>query len=429
MHGPNAPSPAASLVARHPRLPAILLALVPIGLAAAWVWLRLGDGPIHSFRYWCLLFSMASVLVAVQGATGWACCRMPDRRIGRWCGVMTGVGFSLMLLIGLYLVAQGLCWIVNEGQAARFERTGTHSDGDIYRFSRVLGYMPRPDSEAGARFVVDGEEVFDYHYKTDHFSRRVVAAQAGDNRGRDRALLFFGGSYTFGEGVNDGETMPDRMAELLPGVSMYNYGFSGYGPHHMLARLESMNTRSEIPEPTVAAVYTFIPHHVRRVIGAFSVMPWSRHAPYYVLTPSGEAAKRGSFQGERPWRTGLYELLKGDHVLQRFPVDIPYRVGKSDMELTAAIIARSAAVFAQKFDSTHFYVLLYPRNATENFDGSAMRRMLEARGLHVLDYTDLLPGPLEDHYYLPHDSHPKPETHAAVAEKLARDLAFLQGEE
>ena len=47
-----------------------------------------------------------------------------------------------------------------------------------------------------------------------------------------------GCSVTFGLWVNDDETMP-YVAQYASHYRPYNYGVSGYGPHHMLAQLQS----------------------------------------------------------------------------------------------------------------------------------------------------------------------------------------------
>ena len=57
--------------------------------------------------------------------------------------------------------------------------------------------------------------------------------------------LFFGGSFTFGTGVEDDEALPYVAGILSEGkYRVYNFGYRGYGPHQMLAALES-GLRSE----------------------------------------------------------------------------------------------------------------------------------------------------------------------------------------
>lgn len=410
-----------ALARKIPSLPRLCLLMIAAGAMGAYGWFRLGQGRLHSFAYVCAWLSAFSVMIALLGLTTWLQTRRPMRshRLARSSGLL----FALSIFTALYLLAQGTCGWLTSRQEARTVREGTHSVGASYQSSRILGHMPRRNVSAGARLMVDGEEIFSYTYHTDNFRRRITP-DGESVTSRHHALIFFGDSYTFGEGVNDDETLPNCVAKEAPNWAVYNYAFSGYGPNHMLARLESLDTRSEVPESEVTGIYVFIPNHVRRVIGAFSVISWSRHSPWYILGDDGLPRRLGSFQGERAGLTGWYDFLKGDYVIQYLGIDLPPRLTEGHHALTAAVIERSAAAFEESFQGGRFYVVLYPATPDDEFPASEMGERLRARGLQVLDYTQLLPEPAERHFFLPFDSHPRPEAHALVAAQLARDLGL-----
>lgn len=391
------------------------------GVVGAYGWLRLGQGRLHSFEYVCAWLSALSVLMALLGLSVWLQIKSLTARPFLACA--TGMLVALSILTSLYLAAQGVCGWRYSREEARSVREGTHSVGASYQSSHILGHMPRRNVSSGARLIVDGKEVFNYTYHTDDFRRRITPDGASDTL-QGHALVFFGDSYTFGEGVNDDETLPNFVAKAAPDLAVYNYAFSGYGPNHMLARLESLDTRSEVPEAEVTGVYVFIPNHVRRVIGSFSVISWSRHSPWYVLGDDGLPRRLGSFQGERAGLTGWYDFLKGDYVIQYLGLDLPLRLAEPHHALTAAIIERSSVAFAKEFQGGKFYVVLYPATPGDEFPASQMGERLRARGLAVLDYTQLLPEPPESHFFLPFDSHPRPSAHALVAAQLAADLGI-----
>lgn len=393
------------------------------GIMGAYGWYRLGHGRLHSLEYVCVWLSTLSVLVALLGLATWLQTRSQWRR--PWLARATGTLFALSILVVLFLVAQGVCGWLNQRKAARSIREGTHSEGTSYRSSRILGHTPRPNVTSGARLTVDGEVIFDYTYHTDAFRRRITPDSVSDSP-RDKAVVFFGDSYTFGEGVNDDETLPNQVARLRPDLAVYNYAFSGYGPNHMLARLEAMNTRAEVPEPRVVGVYVFIPNHVRRVIGAFSVISWSRHSPYYLLGEDGFPTRLGSFQGERSRLTRWYDFLQGDQVFKYLALDLPPWLSDKHHVLTEEIIARAAERFSTQFEGSELVVVLYPSSPEDEFSARETGKRLSMRGMRVLDYTDLLPEPAEAHFYLPWDSHPRPSAHALVAARLAADLPLSE---
>lgn len=411
------------LARKFPWLPKVCLLLSATGTVSAYGWFRLGHGRLHAFEYQCVWLSALSVLMALLGLSTWLQIQCKSKSL--WLARASGALVALSIFIGFYLVAQGVCGWLNSRKEARTIREGTHSEGTSYRSSRILGHTPRPNVTSGARLTVDGEVIFDYTYHTDAFRRRITP-DSSSTLVREAAVVFFGDSYTFGEGVNDDETLPNQFARQRPDLAVYNYAFSGYGPNHMLARLESMSTRAEVPEPRVVGVYVFIPNHVRRVIGAFSVISWSRHSPYYLLGDDGLPTRVGSFQGERLRLTKCYDFLKGDQVLKYLALDLPPRLSNEHHALSEAIIAKAAERFSAQFEGGEFYVVLYPSSPEDEFPAHETGKRLSVRGLRVLDYTDLLPAPAEDHFYLPHDSHPRPSAHALVAARLAADLALFE---
>jgi hypothetical protein len=73
--------------------------------------------------------------------------------------------------------------------------------------------------------------IYDVTYTIDADGLRI-AAGLDENPHDNRCMLFFGCSFTFGEGVDDHEAMP-YVAGTLANLRAYNFGFPGYGPHQM----------------------------------------------------------------------------------------------------------------------------------------------------------------------------------------------------
>lgn len=72
-------------------------------------------------------------------------------------------------------------------------------------------------------------------------------------------VLFFDDSLTFGEGVNDNQTMPYRVGMRSAGaLRVYNFAFHGYGPHQMLAQIELGVVRDTIDCLPDHAIYQAI---------------------------------------------------------------------------------------------------------------------------------------------------------------------------
>jgi hypothetical protein len=289
---------------------------------------------------------------------------------------------------------------------------------EYYRHDARLGWAPAHAGVFAASKRVDGKPIYATEYAIDAHDRRITPV--ADPDARDRFLLFFGGSCTFGEGVGAEETLPFFAGRGAPGHVPYNYGFHGYGPQHMLARLEDPGLRAHVAEDQGALVYLFIDAHVLRAIGSMRVYAaWADTAPHYALEADGRLVRRGDFNRGRAATALLYSLLGRSRTLERIGVDVPLRITDGHVELTAAIVARSRELFHERFGPQRFVVVAFPGSTLTTRLGAA----LERRGVELLDYTGLLdherPG-----YKIPHDGHPTELTHRRIAERLVADLGI-----
>jgi lysophospholipase L1-like esterase len=74
-------------------------------------------------------------------------------------------------------------------------------------------------------------------------ARGPAEHEPGEHPGRAR-IVALGDSFTFGEGVDDGEAYPQRLQELLGGgTEVVNLGVHGYGHDQMLIRLREEGLR------------------------------------------------------------------------------------------------------------------------------------------------------------------------------------------
>ena len=313
-----------------------------------------------------------------------------------------------MVLIegGFYLAGLG-------PEAPEVVETGVFYDSD-----ELLGYKPTPGRRAHAVKRVGDRTVYDVFYDIDEEGRRVTPGSTG-GRG-DPLVLFFGGSITFGEGVQDDETLPHAYAEAAPGTRVLNYGFRGYGPQQMLAMLEDGRLDHEIEGVEVTAVYTFIDAHVARAVGSMIVVTtWGIDMPRYAYGPDGRLLLQGSFRSAQPLRNLLYELASNSHTLSHLGLDLP-PTRAAHFDLTAGIILQSAERIAARASSLRMLVVLHPsvRRA-----GKPFLAALEDLPLEVVDYRGLWDTG-DPAFSIPEDWHPTPRAHRLIGRRLAEATAL-----
>jgi hypothetical protein len=286
----------------------------------------------------------------------------------------------------------------------------------------VLGYKLPPNAQITEKNIIKGKVVYDATASTDAFSRRITPIDHLEQR--HKFLLFFGCSMTFGLGVNDNETMPFYAAQYASHYRPYNYGVSGYGPHHMLAQLQRGDLTKEIHENDGIAIYTFIDHHIDRAIGTMRVYnQWEQHAPFYTLDTHDRLVRKGDFTSGRPLVSFLYWVMGRSQILQYYNIMFPLSMREEHIRLTARMIAEARTAFQQQFPSAEFYVLLYPGVRR----GKDLIPYLAQAGVKYLDYASFIDWP---HQGLTQadGAHPTAQGHQTVVAQLAKDLGILAGD-
>ncbi len=333
----------------------------------------------------------------------------PQRKLLSICVI-----FLVTLLF--ILSVEGLFYILNRLSSDNTTREWSIDEG-FFQFSETMGYKPPPECQATAIHKVNGTLVYKATYTIDEYSRRVTPTDPGSMQ--DRFILFFGGSFTFGEGVAGTETLPFFCAQFAPRYRPYNYGFLGYGPQQMLEHLKKESITDEVTEDSGIAVYTFIDSHIKRAVGSMHVYSgWGDNMPYYDLAAGNLLVRKGSFRKDRPVVSLLYTLLSKSQVVRYLHLDFP-KIRAYHFRLTAKIIEASRDIFKEKFNSDDFYVIIYPGS----YYGRTLAGYLKKAGIKYVDCKSTL-NPNDPEFYIDEHRHPSAKAYRIMAEKLTAEIGI-----
>lgn len=375
------------------------------------------DGVLAS-RTKVLIFCFETLLVAV----GLLCAWQPKgllrwgRRRPNTAAALFGIVLSLGLIVGIEYLFQ---WMA--ARRASEDRVAVVYPEGFHEYDPLLGYRPPANGRITAALVVRGKEtrrataVFDA-------CRRRITPDPHPEREKKHFLLLFGGSMAYGSLVEDEGTVAYALASRLPESRIYNYAYGGYGPQQMLALLEQPDFPEEIAEAEGVAVYAAIPAHVQRAAGSMrTIAAWTHHFPYYAPGPNGEVERRGTFAEVWPWRTALYRLLSREGVLLYFGADFPLRPPESHVRLFAQVVAAAEAAFRAHYPKGRFVTVFWPDPPGEKVPAERLSKALDAAGVWnsqcVID--DSTPA---QERWIPHDGHPLPATHDAMAAAIVAAL-------
>ncbi len=102
-----------------------------------------------------------------------------------------------------------------------------------------LGYGPVPNAIINSKKIKEGKVVYDVDYTIDKKGHRI-ASNSAINKKFKKSVLFFGCSFTYGEGVKDNQSLPYVFnLKTNSKYNVANFGFSGYGVQQMLTILEN----------------------------------------------------------------------------------------------------------------------------------------------------------------------------------------------
>lgn len=287
----------------------------------------------------------------------------------------------------------------------------------------VLGYAPYADNTTIESSHIGDEPVYiETVYEFDAKARRVVPLE----RPAERHALFFGGSWTFGEGLANPESLSGRFQHHAKGeFQAYNYAFKGYGPNQMLCLLQDDAKFDDIPQKDGVAVYGFIVNHIWRTVGA----PWqliSRDTiPLVRLDAEGQVEGPlyykdiPSFQR----KLAMYKALRTYSAMGRLLFSGKQLLlvsREKSIETTAATIIECSRRYKARFNG-EFYTIIWPRRRLQPDEEKTFIQLLEAGGVKVL-MPPPYPNPDEAMMH-PVDEHPSPKEADWIAQYVQQHIA------
>ena len=335
------------------------------------------------------------------------------------------VANALALLVGL-----AVCTILLAAAEMAVRAFGRDEPPTLNRFPRDYyitdsAGITKPLPDGRYRFTCtarqDGSPIYDVVYSVDPFSRRVTPVS--DPHSRDKFLLFFGCSFTYGEGLPDDQTFPYYVARAAASYMPYNYAFHGHSPAELLVKMETGTLPREVPEAEGTLIYLLIDAQFHRVVGSMRfVSTWGKNRPYYTLDTNGRPLHRGDFTSGRPRLTRFYSWLARSRLLSALDVDLPPRIMDRHIRLMAEIFGEAKRLYQLQFPRGEFVVVLYPGSR----DGLRLAPLLERMGISVVDYSTLFDPWQPANIIAPLERHPSALACQTLAQEVVRDLRLQE---
>ncbi len=272
-----------------------------------------------------------------------------------------------------------------------------------------------------ARYTVISDSIGSYRFN--HRIGFLNPPAPGRESAPSPAIVFLGCSFTFGQGVNDSETLANKVGALCD-RSTLNCGGIGYGIHHVykifLDKFSAANNSGRL------FIYTLLPDHVLRASGLYG---WSPGPSFRLAGDS--LVYDGSLPVNR-YRFASYASLFGtfsfikDMIINIQNKRRAKRVSPDEYEKAYWMIRKMDQY--SRMTGGHFIVLSWD-NISEKDDPNRYYRQILAdklqrlgkEGVDIISVSDIL-DTKDPEYYIPIDGHPNAMAYDRIGRYLVDRL-------
>jgi hypothetical protein len=253
-----------------------------------------------------------------------------------------------------------------------------------------------------------------------------------ESNNQTQCALFFGDSFTFGEGVQDHEAMPYLVGKLS-NYKVYNFGFHGYGPHQMLAALERGLVEKTVACKPSVAIYQALIIHTARSAG---LSPWDKHGPKYISS-NGGIKYDGHFDDHSPGsqvkdisslatfvKTIAQAQIEKSFICKKYFPYNHYIVRDEDIEVFLSLIEASRTKFSSLYPGSAFHIILWDENPNDPQYFRIHEGLLK-KGFNIHIASNMLPRYADQrssYEISPYDRHPNPLAYTHIAQYVVKTI-------
>ncbi len=281
-----------------------------------------------------------------------------------------------------------------------------------YIWDSEVGTALPANVTAQSRKSIDQGVIYDVTYSFDANGHRQVL---GSSDPAADAVVFVGDSFTFGEGVEDSETLPQQFSDQSGRrYKVTNFGVSSFGIQQPVRILELNRIDPFLTSGKRYIVYTAIPDHAVRVVTGL------RRGPVYKLQSDGSVAYMGSGQS----RTEMFAVAIANRSLfLRDFVIMPLldQHHAHDTALYVALVRRAADLAQQKYGAK-FIVIFW--DFPDSPLSAEIKTAFDKAGISYIPVSSILPDYSrdQDKYRLAGDHHPNALADRLLARYLVQHL-------
>ena len=325
------------------------------------------------------------------------------------------------VLIALFIYDIYLGLIELNGSKRHIETSNIYPRGSFKGLDKMLGYRPSKDSmliTIKKMYAIDSSIIYDATYTIINRIRYTPNTNLNSNK----YVIFLGGSFMFGEGLNDDETFPYYLNELSNReFNVRNYAFGGYGTHQALSTVENIIIKDStlLQAVDIKVYYLLIPNHIYRTTGR---AVWDTNGPNYEIV-NNQIVREGNFKDHNTFKKKykyIYMIWRGSGIYKKFFRNFG-EVTDYDVNKVVLMIKKMNDLL--KNNGIKFYVII--DNELDNVKSTEpIIKMLDYENIPTFKVREIIEDIDEkkETYHIKGDGHPTKIYNELLARYLTRNL-------
>ena len=328
--------------------------------------------------------------------------------------------FAFILLVffvgELTTNSQFKLWIgvANKGKVVDFQFA---LSGEWMHRDPVIGSAPRPDNVVIHSETYDDGSHLEVTYTINKQGHRACSRELWE---ADASAVFFGGSFTFGEAVQDDETLPCQFGLRQKSLMVHNFGFEAYGAHQFLGELLTGRVRERVTGDPVLFVYSALSDHGARATSSHGM---AKYGPRFEIKDEN-LVQTGFLDDDYNRWLRIRKYLDQSSFLRLFTRRIT-AILQSSEEVHLAIIRRIADELRTQYPDAQFVVVFWDQLGGTSYynQDKFLTRLENTQHLKLLRVSNILEPPISpQRYTVPHNLHPNVEAYSQIAEFIVREF-------
>ncbi|WP_417334990.1 hypothetical protein [Halobacteriovorax marinus] len=276
-------------------------------------------------------------------------------------------------------------------------------------------------------FTLHGGETKEVSYEHDEYGFRKISSN--DILKRKASIIFAGGSFTYGHGLNLEEIFSFKISEKFKDHQVLNFGLPGTSITEQIFLWEHFNFQKKVKSKRPILILTIFNDHLNRESLSSSYLRWApAHRPVYTFKSGQWKLSHPLSEEDKYQRVQFFKKYRLDFIHDKLSSVFEIYNRRKEIENFASKINYLKSLFLEQFPEGKFFVTEMAPFMALNRDEDRSYLIDKLKYYKIVFWHN---GTIEDseknkeHYQIPGDGHPNALLNEVYTDFLADKIKSL----